>query len=513
MSDDTTSKENRTDSSAPVDGLDDQAALSPGQVLGQIYAFFYKKVVGLVLLLLAGLLSLLGVLFTQMPSEVRGDPEATTRWLEQAKNVYGGWTGVLNRAGVFTMFTSVPFLTVMGLLAASIIACTVHRLPIIWRAARHPRVRVTARFFDRARLRSRFTAPVSAEKAFEAVCADARRHRMRVITHDKGPGRNAYIDRCSWGPFGTILAHAAFVIIMAGFVVSSFTGFRDQQFTLTVGYPKEVGHGTSLVAEAKGFQDTYYDDGSPKDYVADLTVYDGDREAASQEVRVNSPLSYDGVMFHQAYFGVAAVLRITDSSGAEVFHDGVALERTTRDKKLTYGRTALPDGSTLVVVGSASGQTGTGIEPGQVGIEIYEGDTDNPIDRTTLDMGTPTTLGDYTFTFEREQQFTGMIVKKDPGTGIVWFGFLLLFVGTCMTMFARHRRMWVRVTETDDGALVQMASPDRQDSGFTRFFTDMTVRVSSAMSETNETTDAAGTSDASDMSGTARTHERITADD
>lgn len=218
-------------------------------------------------------------------------------------------------------------------------------------------------------------------------------------------------------------------------------------------------------------------------------------------------------MFHQAYFGVAAVLRITDSSGAEVFHDGVALERTTKDKKLTYGRTTLPDGNTLFVVGSASGQTATGIEPGQVGIEIYEGDTSNPIDRATLDTGTPTTLGDYTFTFEREQQFTGMIVKKDPGTGIVWFGFLLLFVGTCMTMFARHRRMWVRVTETDDGALVQMASPDRQDSGFTRFFTDMTVRVSSAMSETNETTDETGTSDASDMSGTARTHERTTTDD
>lgn len=297
---------------------------------------------------------------------------------------------------------------------------------------------------------------------------------------------------------------------MAGFVVSSFTGFRDQQFTLTVGYPKDVGHGTTLVAEAKGFQDTYYDDGSPKDYVSDLVLYDGDRQVAGRQVRINSPLSYDGVMFHQAYFGVAAVLRITDSSGAEVFHDGVALERTTKDKKLIYGRTTLPDGNTLVVVGSASGQTATGIEPGQVGIEIYEGDTSNPVDRTTLDTGTPTPLGDYTFTFEREQQFTGMIVKKDPGTGLVWFGFLLLFVGTCMTMLARHRRLWVRVTETDDGALVQMASPDRQDSGFTRFFTDMTVRVSKEMSDAGETTDATGTSG---TSGTVRTHERTTTDD
>ena len=148
---------------------------------------------------------------------------------------------------------------------------------------------------------------------------------MRFIVDDGGPGRNAYIDRNRWGPFGTAFAHTAFVIIMAGFVVSSVTGFSDQEFALTIGHPKDVGHGTALVAEAKSFQDTYYEDGSPKDYVADLAIYDGGEEVANREVRINSPLSYDGVVFHQAYFGVAAVLTITDDSGAEVFHDGVAL--------------------------------------------------------------------------------------------------------------------------------------------------------------------------------------------
>ena len=496
MTDDTTPEPDRapepdrTDSSGPMDGLDDQAALSPGQVLMQIYAFFYKKAAGLVLLLLAGTLSLLGVLFPQMPSSVRGDPEAAARWVESARSVFGGWTDVLRTAGVFTMFSSVPFLVVMALLALSIIACTVHRLPVIWNAARHPRTRVTARFYDRARLRSRFTAPVSAEKAFQVIRADAREHRMRFIVDDGGPGRNAYIDRNRWGPFGTAFAHTAFVIIMAGFVVSSVTGFSDQEFTLTIGHPKDVGHGTALVAEARSFQDTYYEDGSPKDYVADLAIYDGGEEVANREVRINSPLSYDGVVFHQAYFGVAAVLTITDDSGAEVFHDGVALDRTTRDKKLTYGRTTLPDGNTVFVIGAASGQTGTGIEPGQMKIEVHEGETSTPVGEAVLDTGVPATVGAYTFDFEREQQFTGMIVKKDPGIGIVWFGFVLLMVGTCMTMFFRHQRMWVRVTETDDGALVQMASPDRQDSGFTRFFTDMTVRVSSDMTRADERTRA-----------------------
>ncbi|MDU0348498.1 cytochrome c biogenesis protein ResB [Actinomyces sp. MRS3W] len=483
------------DGGSAVDGLDDQVALSPRQLARRIYAFFYHKAVGLVLILLAGLLALLGAIFPQMPSSARESAEASAQWLEQVRSTLGGWTGILNTLGVFHMFTSIPFLVVMGLLAASIIACTAHRLPVIWKTTRHPRTHVTARFFDRARLRSHFTVPLSADAAFDIIRADARKHHLRVITDERGPGRNAYLDRHHWAPFGTVFAHIAFVVVMVGFVVSSLTGFRDEQFTLTVGQPKEVGHGTALVAEARSFRDTYYEDGSPKDYVADLVVYEDGQEVAAQEVRVNTPLSYGGVMFHQSYFGVSAVMNITDATGAEVLHDGVALEWTTSDKVFNYGHTTLPDGTVIYVVGSASGQVGTGIEPGQMRIELYQGDATTPFDAAVLDQGTPTPLGDYTVTFEREQQFTGMIVRRDPGAGIVWFGFGLLALGICITMFFPHQRLWVRVTDLgtdadpDAGALVQMASPDRRDSGMSRMFTDMAVRLSGEMLRHGERTD------------------------
>ncbi|EPH03457.1 hypothetical protein HMPREF1531_01518 [Propionibacterium sp. oral taxon 192 str. F0372] len=488
MSDDTLTTPEPTPGA--IDGLDDQAALTPGMVFGHIYAFLHNKVVGLVLILAAGLLSLFGVLFPQMPSSARADAESMASWIESVRPTFGGWTDILNAIGFFTMFSSIPFLVVMALLAASIVACTVHRLPVLWQAAKHPHTRVTAAFFDRARLRSTFTTSASPEAAFEILCADARKHRMRVVVDDRGPGLNAYMDRNYWAPFGTAFAHAAFVTIMAGFVVSALSGFRNEQFTLTIGFPREVGNGTNLVAEATAFQDSYYDNGSPKDYVADLRVSDNGEQVAQQQVRVNSPLSYHGVMFHQAYFGVAAVMKIDDSSGAEVFHNGVALEWATPDKTLTYGRTTLGD-QTIYVIGSASGQTGTGIEPGQVRVEIYGTANNEPIGKAVLDVGTPTTVGDHTFTFEREQQFTGMIVKKDPGTPIVWSGFLLLVIGTCMTMFFRHHRMWVRVSGCDEGTLVRLGSPDRQDSGFTRFFTGMIMRTSGKMAHIEERTNNA----------------------
>ncbi|MDO5066462.1 MAG: cytochrome c biogenesis protein ResB [Propionibacteriaceae bacterium] len=469
-----------------ADGLDEPLEVSPGRILHAINALLYNKAFGLVLILLTGLLSFIGVLLPQKPANIAGDPQRQAAWLEKVRESVGGWTPILDGLGFFTMFSSIPFLIVMGLLAASIVACTLHRVPILWKAARHPHTRVKARFFDAARLRTRFHSIRGVDETLQLIVADAKRHGMRVVINDQSPGRSAYLDRNAWMPFGTALAHAAFVVIMAGFVVSSLTGFREEQFTLTIGHPREVGHGTTLVAEARDFRDTYYDNGAPKDYVADLVLRDGEQVVAEQEVRINSPLGHDGVMFHQAYFGVAAVVQISDASGTVLFDGGVPLEWSTQDKAFTYGHVTLPDGMVCYVIGSASGRTGTGIAPGQVKVELYRGEQTTPVASSLLDMGAATQVGEHTLTFQREQQFTGMIVRRDPGAPIVWVGFALLVIGTCMTMFFRHQRLWLRVTETEAGTLVQMASPDRRDSGFTRFVTDLVERVSAQLTGTNE---------------------------
>ena len=72
-----------------------------------------------------------------------------------------------------------------------------------------------------------------------------------------------------------------------------------------------VGHDTGLTVTAMSFQDSYYDNGSPKDYVSDLVVTKGGVQVARQETRVNTPLIVDGVWFHQSFFGVGADVTAT----------------------------------------------------------------------------------------------------------------------------------------------------------------------------------------------------------
>ena len=55
--------------------------------------------------------------------------------------------------GFFTLFSSPLFLLTTVLLAGSIIGCTLHRMPLLWRKATRPLLHVTDGFFDHAKLR------------------------------------------------------------------------------------------------------------------------------------------------------------------------------------------------------------------------------------------------------------------------------------------------------------------------------------------------------------------------
>ncbi|MDO5049835.1 MAG: cytochrome c biogenesis protein ResB [Actinomycetaceae bacterium] len=467
--------------SGPTDGLND-VNITAGQVLYSVYALFYNKKFGLFLILATGILSLLGILLPQAPSGTRDNPEAWSAFLEKVSTAYGGWTKPLAALGMFNMFTSTLFLIVMALLSLSILGCTVHRIPLLYRNAYRPRTHAKATFFTRARFNATVTTAASPADARDAVTEVAKKRHMRVIPDPEQPGEYLYVDKFHWAPFGTVISHLAFILIIIGFLISSFAGFRNEAFNLTVGVPEEVGFDTGLVAEATSFQDSYYEDGQPKDYVSHVVLYKEGQQVAEQDVRVNTPLSYEGVVFHQASFGISAVLTMEDQDGTTLIDKGVPLNYQTRDGFYTYGVVELPEDELEVfVISAASGVTGTDIAPGQIKIEIYPSGSSDPIDRQIIDAGQPTNVGGYTFTFAREAQYAGLIVKSDPGVNLVWIASTLLIIGSIMTMGLRHMRFWVRIYEDEGETHVAVASHDKRDLGLTRKFNDFTDAIAAQL--------------------------------
>ncbi len=190
-------------------------------------------------------------------------------------------------------------------------------------------------------------------------------------------------------------------------------------------------------------------------------------QVKEQDTRVNEPLRYEGVKFFQASFGFAARIQVKDSTGKVLHEGGVPLQYTTEDQKNSFGKLPLPNqGVDAFVITAASGQTDAQIQPGDVAIKVQPTDQDSTIGQKVITQGQTAQIGDLTYTFLREQQYTGLMVSDDPGALWVWVGSTMIVAGMTITMFFRHRRIWVRVQPSGDGSRIRLASSERHDTAY-----------------------------------------------
>jgi cytochrome c biogenesis protein len=484
-----------SDTGESVDGLDSSISVSGTALLNRLWRFFISMRTGLVLILGLGLLSLIGTLLQQAPAGMTADPATYASWLASVHPQYGGWTPVLNALGLFAVFTSIWFKAITVLLVTSVLACSVNRAPRLWKLAFNPRTRMGETFFTHAPLSAAVLVPTEPDAAVNDVRTVLHSHRFRAVTDPGDEQINLYADRFRWGPFGTVIAHLSFVMILLGFFLSATTGFKNTNFTDTVGSRVPVGFGTGLSVEATSFSDTYYTDGSPKDYASDLVLYKNGVPVQSQTVRVNHPMRFGGVSFYQSFFGDAASMQVKDSAGKTVYGDSVPLTFTSNDGKHTVGEFAIPAQQLSVyVITAASGQPDPNIAAGQVQLEVDKAGQSSPLATEVVNQGKPTTIAGLSYTFQRTRQFTGLIVANDPGAIWVWIGSALLVLGLLLVFFFPHRRLWVRVRKTSGGSEILFASTMRRDTAFEPQFHQLVTDIQLAGTPSSTTdTQLAGT--------------------
>jgi len=483
----------------PLDGLDGPGggtSVAASDVLNRIWRFFISMRTGLWLILCLGLLSLVGTLLVQAPAGMGTDAATHASWVASIHSKYGGWTPVLDKLGLFAVFTSIWFKSITVLLATSVLACSVNRAPRLWKLATRPRTRMGETFFTHAPLRASVLVSAEPDAATDYVRDVLKSRRFRTVTQADNEGVNLYADRFRWGPFGTVIAHLSFVVILVGFFLSATTGFKDTQFIAPVGTTVQVGHGTGMSIQARSFNDAYYPDGSPKDYVSDLVLYKNGVAVDRQMVRVNHPLNSGGISFYQSFFGVAAAIKVTDGAGKTVYGAAVPLSYTSDDGTHSIGQFAMAGkGMTVYVIGAASGKPDPNIKAGQMQLEIHQNGKTDPIAAQVVDQGKPTAIAGLTYTFERTQQFTGLIVAHDPGVNFVWVGSALLVIGLFLVFFFPHRRMWVRVRKTSAGSEILCASTMKRDLAFKPQFHQLVTDIQLAGTPSS-TTQEVGQNDA-----------------
>jgi cytochrome c biogenesis protein len=451
-------------------------------VLEALWHFLTSMRVAMVLILVLAVLGVIGSLVIQAPPGVLADPAAKADWLNEIRPRFGGLTGPMDSLQLFQIFNSVLFRIIVAALTISLIACSIHRIPGMIRTAVKPRVDVGSGFFEHAPQHEAIVVRHTPAETLEIVQGLLKNKHYRTIVTDDGT-LHLYADRFRWAPFAGLIGHLSLVVILAGAIVGSTFGYRDSGFTIAEGATLPVAAEDGLSIQLIDFTDTYYvATGAPEDYASEVVLYKDGTEVERHTIRVNDPLRYGDTSFYQAFFGTAAVMTVKDDKGNTLVSEGVPLAwRTTVDDR-PIGSFSIPG---TPYVGWVVGTLGSGdpkVKPGQMELDLYTADTGTPVDTAVLDQGTSATISGLTVTFDRESQFTGLNVARDPGVTLVWLGALLLFVGFVIRFTVPHKRVWARITARGNGgAVLGLASLGNRETTLATEFDNLVTTVRQAL--------------------------------
>lgn len=418
---------------------------------------------------------LIGTLVPQVPAFALRSPAAHSRAIADLHFRYDpltflGWnvgpalTDVFERLGLFRVFSTPWFVALVTILAASVVACTLNRLPRLFREVRDVRIVQPEPFFHPDLPRRAVVGGAvpdergrGGEGALEPapVREELNRRRYRVSGAEVEGVTYLYGDRNRYQKLATLLTHAGLVLFLLGGAVTGALGYETGVLLADgqVAPIAPVGTQDNLIVKSLGFAAPRNPDGSFADFYSDIAVYRDGREVARKRIRVNDPLTVDGFTFHQNSFGPAAELEIRDAAGKLLWLGPVALDQPTL---------GLP-GGTLTIPGSRTGlQVVLQRDAGApylalVGYRSVSGTSS--VDVAFLGrlpggvFSDPQQFGGFRIRWSGISSWTGLIVKKDPGAPIVWIAFLCLISGLTITFYFPRRRVWARL----EGGRLQLA--------------------------------------------------------
>jgi cytochrome c biogenesis protein len=412
-----------------------------------LWNFFSSTKLAIVLILVIAVTSLLGALIVQSPQGLAGDDYS--RWLTTIRTKYGFLTDIYSSLGLFTVYSVWWFKALLVALIFNTLICTINRLPTLWSSAFSPRVKVADAMFRNAPIRAsiklkptggqRSASQPTNRGAIEGAFSVLADNRYKVFLEEEGSATHFYADKNGVFKLGTILTHVSLILLMIGAVLGTMFGFSNDAFILPEGqtYQVPAETGESFLIRADEFQASFDQSGRPSDYWSDLVIFEGEREVMKQRIRVNEPLEYKGVRFHQSFYGPAPTVEVKDAQGRSIFDGQVVLDQSSGPNAVGFAR--LP-GTGIDLLASFPFNGSPSLP---IGVQLYRGQS--VVTRDSVRPGETKTVGDYQITYRSHGEFTGLRIVKDPGVPVVWLACTLMVVGICVTLYFPRRRIWGRI--------------------------------------------------------------------
>ncbi len=433
----------------------------------QLLGVFRSIQLAIVLLSLLGLGVLVGVLI----------PQEGLVEVFDIKAQHGQWYRPMAAAGLFTVYSSPWFIALQVLFFFNLLFGSFQWLRPATRAA----VQLTFCGPEHALASPHKAVLSSASTADDTLPLVTKALKKRGYwvhrRHNSATGQTRlYAHQWNISRLGPVVAHIGILLLLVASVFGAFTGFKGQQmlapgqtgdftaldnFTPSMSAPWWQGSKPDWQMVLHDFDIEYYaaDPTTPKQYISDLELRSANgKTLARQDVSVNHPLDYEGVMFYQANFAPTGKFFLTINGEPTV----ASINTKVDERPISLLPIGPPEARQSLVVFPFFIQRDEGVTRNHVQVFLHDGTT--PIDvgsaknlppHATLFEGEhqrlSTRLGSIEVGFDHPEIATGFQIKKAPETPWMYTAFAIIILGTVLCFFSQ-RQVWVAVVPQASGS-------------------------------------------------------------
>ncbi|MGH2663119.1 MAG: cytochrome c biogenesis protein ResB [Actinomycetota bacterium] len=441
----------------------------------------------LILLLVVAMASVFGSLIPQAPISLRAVTDLYREHPLLAR--------IYEAAGLFDVYGSWWFTLAYVLTLISLASCLIPRTRTLVRGlGQRPQ---SIRELEGMRHFAEGLVPVAPEEALARSRRVLRRRRFRVSPGE--PGLAAEKGAAREG--GSLVFHWSVFLLLVGVMYGKGFGFTGQATVVegdtwtearaSYDFPPQTGRffsegmHTGFQVRVEDFDAAYYPTGLPRDFTSWVEVIDpGGRAVGEREIRVNDPLSHQGVKLYQLGYGWAPVIEVRRGDDVLASEPVVFVTDTPNDQRRPWrGAVKLPSLRPQVGIEFRLAPDLPALLAGRpmleardpfLTFEAYRGDLSltaaqsvfrldkrglEPWESGGIGLGQTATLpGGLEVSFTELREYTQFLVTRDPGAWIVLAAAVLLVLGLLPALYSSRRRVWVRAVEADGrGTRLQVA--------------------------------------------------------
>ena len=412
-------------------------------MLNMVWKFFTSIKLTVAILLTLAATSIVGTLIPQ-----NEDPAAYVQ-------AYGEFAfRFLSTLGIFDMYHSWWFQSLLLLLTANIVVCSIDRLSATRKILFVKKPSFRAAKFRDLKNRETFDDDRSSDQLTKLYLPYFKRGFRHSHLENTDKGFYIFGEKGRWTRFGVYTVHLSVILLLIGGLIGSIFGFDgfvnipegDAVTSIQLG-----NNGKTLPLDFElrcdDFKVSFYDSGMPKEYRSSLTILEQGQAVLTKEIIVNDPLRYKGVSMYQSSYGSMppnkAILNFTSKKTGMIYNQEIGIGEIIE----------LPEKmGTFVLNDFDSSASFRGQNIGDALRGTLTSATGQPTE-ILLPLRFPSfdkmRRGELTIAVAELQQrfYTGLQVTSDPGVWLVYMGFIVMILGCYITFFMSHQQFCVEVQE------------------------------------------------------------------